>query len=147
MRKRCQVLVLPYKKSEDEIKYGIFKRKDIGAWQGVAGGVETGETIIQTALRELAEETGVEINDDCLVPLKSKAEIPSENIRPDMWGDEGTVPEYAFGVDLTGKEVEIGEEHVDMVWVVLSQALRKLRFESNKVALKELDELLKGKDK
>ena len=32
-----------------------------GKWNGAGGKVETGETIIQAASRELGEETGIEI--------------------------------------------------------------------------------------
>lgn len=42
MRAPYQVLVLPFKKENGNIKYSILKRKDMKVWQGIAGGGEEG---------------------------------------------------------------------------------------------------------
>ena len=59
-RAKYQVLVIPYHVEKENIKYCIFKRSDMDAWQFIAGGGENeDETVIDmTAKRELQEETG-----------------------------------------------------------------------------------------
>jgi 8-oxo-dGTP pyrophosphatase MutT (NUDIX family) len=84
MRKPLQVIILPYKKFDKTIEYCIFKRKDIGAWQAISGGVEQGEKLRQTAIREIEEETGVKLKAASLLKLESTADIPSEKIGKDI---------------------------------------------------------------
>ena len=40
MRLPKQVLVIPYRLVNDKVKYCIFKRSDMDAWQWIAGGME-----------------------------------------------------------------------------------------------------------
>lgn len=49
---------------EDKILLGMKKRGwGKGKWNGFGGKVEEGETIIEAAIREMKEESGLEIND------------------------------------------------------------------------------------
>ena len=54
MRAPYQVLVFPYYKGDKGIEYAIFNRSDADYdyWQGIAGGGEDGETIIESVQRE-----------------------------------------------------------------------------------------------
>ena len=61
MRAPLQVLVILYKKEKDEILYGIGLRSTRNIWQFVAGGAEDKETPIEAAVRELREETSINI--------------------------------------------------------------------------------------
>ena len=52
-----QVLVYPYRKTrEDGLEYALLKRSDAGYWQGIAGGGEDNETLLEAARREAYEE-------------------------------------------------------------------------------------------
>ncbi|MBU0667167.1 MAG: NUDIX domain-containing protein [Nanoarchaeota archaeon] len=54
------IIVILYKKEKDGIKYALFKRKeDWVGYEFLKGGMEKGETPIQTAIRELKEEAGL----------------------------------------------------------------------------------------
>ncbi len=53
MRQPYEVLVFPFKKEEGRY---IFHRRRLKVWQGIAGGGEEGETILETAKREANEE-------------------------------------------------------------------------------------------
>lgn len=52
------------------------------------------------------------------------------------------IPEYAFAVEVSG-DIQISDEHTQFLWVDYNTAMQKLRYDSNKVALWELDNKLK----
>ena len=61
MRAPYQTLTILYKKQDNKTLYGIFYRTTHPAWQFVSGGGEDNETPIETAIREINEETGLQI--------------------------------------------------------------------------------------
>ena len=67
MRQPHQILAFPYKKSDNgEYVYAVFCR--IGnheRWQGIAGGVEEGETFLEACKREANEEASISYNAKC----------------------------------------------------------------------------------
>lgn len=70
MRQPHQILAFPYKKDvKGNYLYGIFCRKGkTEKWQGIAGGVEEGETFLEACKREANEEAGISY--DAKVRLK-----------------------------------------------------------------------------
>ena len=52
------------------------------------------------------------------------------------------IPEYCFAVEVEKNVVEISEEHTEYRWLQFSEARDLLRFNSNKIALWELNERL-----
>lgn len=59
VRAPFQVLIFPYTRAADgTLRYAVFRRANLGVWQGLAGGGEDGETPAQAARRETAEEAG-----------------------------------------------------------------------------------------
>lgn len=60
-----QTLIFPYKEVLSEIKYAIFLRRDMNVWQGICGGGEGKETVIETAKREAYEEAKRLLKWDC----------------------------------------------------------------------------------
>lgn len=59
-----KILTLCLVVKEDKILLGMKKRGwGKGKWNGFGGKVEEGETIIEAAIREMKEESGLEIND------------------------------------------------------------------------------------
>ena len=55
------------------------------------------------------------------------------------------MPEYAFAIDISQSAVKISSEHKEFIWVKYEDAIKKLKFDSNKTALWELNEKLKRK--
>lgn len=100
-RAKYQVLVIPYHVEKENIKYCIFKRSDMDAWQFIAGGGENeDETVIISAKREAYEEAN--IDKDCkYVSLDIQSSIPTycfKEVRQ-IWGKDCLViPEYSFAV-------------------------------------------------
>lgn len=143
MRQPYQVLVIPFVRKNDDIEYAVLKRS-CGMWQGIAGGGESGETILETAVRETWEETGISDNAK-FIELDSKASIPVANVVGSFkWGkDIFVIPEYCFGVEVLGKKIVLSNEHVEYRWGKYEDVYPLLTWESNKTALWELNERLK----
>ncbi len=142
MRQPKQVLVFPYKKDNDgNYLYAIFCR--VGSaerWQGIAGGVEEGETLLEAARREAKEEANINL-DAKVIPLESVSTMPVVNVTKNfLWGNDVLlIYEYAFGVDATNEEMKLSKEHTKMEWLTYDEALKKLKWDSNKNALWELN--------
>lgn len=146
MRAPIQVLVILYKKEKDKILYGIGLRSTRNIWQFVAGGAEDKETPIEAAVRELSEETGINIKEEDLIVLDSKTTIPVVNVTGTYtWGkDVFVIPEYAFAVDATNFQIKLSNEHTEFKWLEYNKAMDILTYDSNKSALWELNEKLKN---
>ncbi|MFE4869494.1 NUDIX pyrophosphatase [Streptomyces sp. NPDC056682] len=142
-RAAFQVLVLPFRQTDD-VRYALFRRSDGGYWQGVAGGGEVGESPLQAAQRELAEETGLG-EDVEFVRLDSQATIPVVQVTGAFtWGpDVLVIPEFTFGVRLGTAEPHLSSEHTTYEWFGFEAARQALRWDSNRSALWELDHRLR----
>lgn len=138
MRAPFQVLVFPFFKEGDKYLYAIFKRTDLNIWQAIAGGGEDNEDPITAAKREANEEA--QINQESnFIRLSSMTTIPAKNIRGLQWNEIVMIPEIAFGVELSDKNLNMSHEHTQYSWLEFSEALEKLKYDSNKSALWELN--------
>jgi len=135
-----QVLVLPYRLTQDGgILYAVFRRKDAGYWQGIAGGGEDVESPLEAAKREAFEEAGIEPTSRFL-ELDSTSTVPVEGVSGFIWGpDVLVVPEYCFGVMVEREQLTMSAEHMDYKWADYNTARGMLRWDSNKNALWELN--------
>ncbi len=141
-----QILVLPYRVLDDgEYEYAVFSRSDDDCWQGIAGGGEDDETPLQAAKREAREEAGIAAA-SAFFPLETVASVPVTCCAEStLWGDRlYVVPQYAFGVDATRAEIRLSDEHREFRWRVFSLAERLLKYDSNRVALWELNQKIRG---
>ena len=142
-RAKYQVLVIPYTKSDAEVLYCIFQRSDMAdCWQFVAGGgeEEDGAPLI-SAKREAFEEAGIPL-DAPFTQLETTSSISTEHFPKASlhWGQHCLViPEYCFAVKLSHKSIRLSDEHTRFAWVDYTTAIARLQYDSNKVALWELD--------
>ena len=147
MRKQKQVLVFLYRKNEDEnYEYCIFYRDKLKFWQGISGGVEDDESLIETVKREVFEETGIIVDD--IYQFSTVSSIPVVDVMGEFfWGnDVYVVPEYSFGVPLENYDIHLSSEHREYKWCLFDEAYEKLKFDSNKTALWELNQRLLSND-
>lgn len=137
-REPFQVLVFLRKHVEGHYRFLLLKRTDMHVWQGVAGGVEDGETPKEAAVRETFEETGVQVNN--IRQLSNVAMLSVLDVVGNyLWREAiAEIPEYAFVADIGSDEaINLSCEHEDSRWCDLEEAMGLLEWESNKAALKE----------
>ncbi|UJP04924.1 MAG: dihydroneopterin triphosphate diphosphatase [Nitrosomonas sp.] len=112
-----------------------------GYWQSVTGSQEPGETLYQTALREVAEETGIDAVDHVLIDWhrENQYEIYEEW----RWRYGPGVrfnTEHVFGLRLSATipiRIAAGE-HLNYVWLPWQQAADKVFSSSNAEAIRQL---------
>ena len=114
-----------------------------GQWGFAKGHVEQGETEIQTAKREIFEETG--IKDLKFIPGFKRLE---KYFFKKSYGLEGEARKKApwvfklvvfFLAETKSKEVKISDEHIGFVWLPIAEAIKKTTFKNSKELLKEAD--------
>ena len=107
-----------------------------GHWDFVKGKMETGETALQTALRETSEETGitdVSFVEDFEEWIKYSFQYDGELI------DKRVI----FFLAETGTDrIQISHEHLDYVWLEYDEAMRKTTFENARRVLTRAHALL-----
>ncbi|MEM6990145.1 MAG: NUDIX pyrophosphatase [Myxococcota bacterium] len=137
-----QVLVLPYRTLSHGIEVAVFRRADYDLWQFVSGGGEDDESPKAAALREAREEAG--IAPSSVMPLDATTMIPGCWFKAwASWPDDVLlIPEHAFAFDVGGHDVQLSGEHLEYAWCSVADAMERLRFDSNKNALWELNERL-----
>ena len=145
MRAPYQTLTILYKECEGIFLYGIFFRNSHPIWQFVSGGGENNETPMETVIREIKEEANININQEQVTRLDARTTIPVVNVTGEYtWGENVyVIPEYTFAVNVSGLDITLSSEHKEYKWVEYAEAMEKLRYDSNKTALWELNERLK----
>ncbi len=146
MREPYQILSIPYRIVNGIPLFCIIRRADHSYWQFIAGGGENGETPIQAAQRETIEEIGVEPKN--IKQLTCVAYVPAEVIaesRRQHW-DKNTyvIPEYSFAFECDSDPI-LSNEHTEYKWLTYDEARKLLKWDSNKVAMYEIDSIIKGK--
>jgi len=145
-RAKFQVLVIPYVIQDEQIKYCMFLRADMGIWQFVAGGGEDDETPIEAAKREANEEANIAYTNSFDM-LDTCCSIPTEGFNEadrHRWGEDCfVIPEYSFAVNVNGADIKLSHEHIKYEWLDYKSARELLKFDSNKTALSELNTRIK----
>ena len=111
----------------DDKKVLLIKHKNGGHWDCPKGHMEIGETKSQTAIREVLEETGLEI----------KIVSEKEYIVSYMPNTQTKKTVIFFEAEKVGGKLKKQEsEVIDIKWVSLEDAINIITFEENKKAFK-----------
>jgi dATP pyrophosphohydrolase len=115
-----------------------------GFWQSVTGSLDPGETLEETAVREVREETGISISADDLDDwqVENRYEIyPFFRHRYPPGVTHNT--EYVFGLQLPAVRPVIlaPTEHVAFQWLPWQAAAERVRSWSNRDAIRLLPEM------
>ncbi|MFA6386567.1 MAG: NUDIX domain-containing protein [Candidatus Paceibacterota bacterium] len=139
---QCYGVIVVFK--EEQPKFLILKqiKTNIDNWSFAKGHMEEGETPIETAMRELEEETGITKIKILDFPL-----IHEEYELSYTEGNKLKVNEYFIGF-VDDKNVKIDEKEVsEYKWVTFKEALDIFYHESRNEVLKEaknyLDNMVK----
>jgi 8-oxo-dGTP pyrophosphatase MutT (NUDIX family) len=114
-------------------------------WQPVTGGVESGETIEQTAARELTEETG--FSPDDLQSIDFTYTFPPDEFFEDIYEtapDEIRVHLFVAWVPVDSEPALDPVEHDQHCWMDYDEAMNRLYWWDDKEALKRVEEFLCG---
>src|SRR5918993_621122 len=95
--------------------------------------------------REAREEAGIPA-EARFMELRAVCSVPVYLFRDGAaWGDTlYVIPEYSFGVDCTGRQISLSREHSELRWLTFDEARERLTYDSNKTALWELHQKLRG---
>lgn len=112
-----------------------------GYWQSVTGSQNQGETLLQTAVREVAEETGLDATRYQLTDwnIRNEYEIFEEwrwRYAPEVFHNT----EHVFGL-LLPEPVPVSvaaREHLNFIWLPGSEAAEKVFSSSNAEAIRML---------
>lgn len=145
-RNPVNVHIYLYRINNNEFEYSIFQRADnLKWWQGISGGVEEGETILQAALRESFEEAGTPINAP-IYPLDTVSYLPADIFTAHtLWGKDIVVcPMFFYAIPFNG-DILLSDEHKEVRWLKYDEAENLVYFHDQKTALWELNQrLLRG---
>lgn len=126
----------------EDLQVLLLERADHpGYWQSVTGSQDPGETLYQTAVREVTEETGLDAADYILTDWQkqNRYEIYEEwrwRYGPDVYFNT----EHVFDLRVPNTmPIEIAaREHLNYVWLPWQQAAEKVFSSSNAEAIQEL---------
>ena len=112
-----------------------------GYWQSVTGSQDEGETLRETAIREVGEETGLDVTRYALTDWQAQNVY---EIYP-VWQHRyppGTMhnTEHVFGLELPGVlPVQLSpSEHLRSIWLPWQEAAEKVFSPSNRAAILQL---------
>ena len=128
MEKSCGVVLL------NSNKVLLLQHPDTttsGHWDFPKGHVEKGEDELQTALRELKEETGI----DNVKIIDDFNHLISYNL---LRGGDTILKEVVFFLGITNQEkVSISSEHQNYAWLQYESAYERLTYDNAKKTLKQ----------
>lgn len=136
---RQSVQVLVWRESEGKREVLLLRRTPEcgGFWQPVTGCVEAGETPEETAVREAAEETGLEGE---IVDLEHVRDFRIEKKYVGGTDPHPTLfREHAFAIRTSRSDVTLSpDEHEDHLWTTPERARELLTWNGNRRALDRL---------
>ena len=123
----------------------LIERADrAGFWQSVTGSIEAGETLAQTALREVHEETGIALSDGQLHDWQQSRQYeiyPHWRHRYPPGITRNT--EHVFSARIAPDTVSmLSKEHTAFCWLEHTAAAETVFSPSNRQAILELAEHL-----
>jgi len=139
-RQPFQVLIFPYRQTPNgNVRYAVFRRSDLGAWQGLAGGGEGDETPEGAARREALEEAGIS-QESPLLRLNTVGKVSVDHFSDRVSWDRGlkAIPEYGFAVEVTSDRLVLSDEHSEYAWLNFDAALHRLEWDTNRALLREI---------
>lgn len=146
MRLPIQIEVIVFRQKNNSIEYLLLKRtkENGGFWQPISGGLRDTESVEECLKRESREEIGTD-NFIRIIPDVDFFQFDEFNTYRKE--EKVCISEFVFGAELS-EIIKIDifkndcKEHEEFKWCNYETALKKLKWDSNKKALKKLNKLL-----
>lgn len=103
-------------------------------WQGVTGAPERGETLLQAAMREVLEETGITPTSVCSIDFTYRFPVADE-WRESYVPNTYEITEHVFVAEVDGSDPTLSGEHDVWQWRIPDEASRMLKWQTNIDAL------------
>ena len=132
MEKSCGALV--FRRLHGNTELLLIKHANGGHWSFPKGHVEPGETEVETALREIKEETGIDVIID-----PSFREVISYSPKKDTQKDVIYFVARAQNYDYTPQEEEIAQ----IKWVEINRAHTILTYDNDKQLVNKAKQVIK----
>lgn len=130
--KSCGAVV--YRKHHGNIELLLIKNQNGGHWSFPKGHMETGETEEQTALREIKEETGLDVALDT-----SFRKVITYTPKKDITKDVIYFLAKALNYDYTPQEEEIAQ----IKWVEINHAVSILSYDNDRQLVSQAKSIIK----
>ncbi|WP_270660879.1 NUDIX hydrolase [Streptococcus anginosus] len=110
------------------------KTEQLSFWQPITGGVENGESSEIACIREIFEETGLEIELTKLLKIGHHTVVVDEDL---------TILKTLFLVKTKQKDIHISDEHIDFMWIEVKNVPDILYWQSNQETFQKVLEKLR----
>ena len=98
-------------------RFLLTRREDNGRWCLPGGGMDPGESAAETCVREVLEETGLEVRVTKLVGIYTSPDMLIEF--PD--GNRIQPVAFSFEAEITGGELGLSDETTDFGWCTVAE--------------------------
>ena len=110
------------------------KTEQLSFWQPITGGIENGESSEIACIREIFEETGLEIELTKLLKISHHTVVVDEDL---------TILKTLFLVETKQKDIRISDEHIDFMWTEVKKVPDILYWQSNQETFQKILEKLR----
>ena len=110
------------------------KTEQLSFWQPITGGIENGESSEIACIREIFEETGLEIELTKLLQVGHYTVVIDEDL---------TIFKTLFLVETKQKDIRISDEHIDFMWTEVKKVPDILYWQSNQETSQKILEKLR----
>ena len=110
------------------------KTEQLSFWQPITGGIENGESSEIACIREIFEETGLEIELTKLLKIGHHTVVVDEDL---------TILKTLFLVKTKQKDIRISDEHIDFMWTEVKNVPDILYWQSNQETFQKVLEKLR----
>ena len=110
------------------------KSGQLSFWQPITGGIESDESPEAACIREIFEETGLEIELTKLLKIGHHTVVIDEDL---------TIFKTLFLVETKQKDIHISDEHIDFMWTEVKKVPDILYWQSNQETFQKFLEKLR----